>query len=344
MDFGLQLLSSAPSVSLSTTAANLNEASGMATIVATLSNSWGLPVTVDLSFGGTAQAGFDYNTSGAQILLLPGQTSGSITLTSLPDNLSEANESIAIDIAQVIGGSESGTQQVTVTISDDDPLPTVALSLGGGTTLAENGGQSVIVATLSAPSGQTVSVSLAFAGLAQCGGIDFSTLGTMLTIPAGQTSATLVLSSLDDTFDELQETITVTIQSATAGATAAVQPPMMLSISDDDAPTERVAVGHTVERAKRRHGASHRDALDLLWSERDGQPIAWWRSREQPDYSASSAVNHDSRRQLDRRDHARPVSATRSTKSNEAINVSLDRAGQRHARRCHFRLGHDHRR
>jgi len=234
VDFGMQLATSAPSVNLSAVNSSLSETGGATTVIATLSNSWGLPITVDVSFSGTALLSVDYQASAAQILILPGQTSGSITLTTVGDNLSEAAESITVDIASVSGGVENGTQQVSVTIVDDDPLPVVTLSLGGGSSLAENGGESLIVATLSSPSGQAVSVQLSFGGSA-VRGTDYSTLSTVLTIPAGQTVASLALSSLDDGLDELNESITAAIQSA-SGATPAVQAPVAWSISDDDAP------------------------------------------------------------------------------------------------------------
>ena len=158
MDFGLQPTTSAPLVTLSTTSNNLNETGGVTTVIATLSNSWGQPITVDLSYTGTAIRNVDYQASAAQILILPGQTSGSVTLTALGDNLSEAAESITVDITQVTGGAENGTQQVNVTIIDDDPLPLVTLDLIGRT-VAENGGVATVTASLSAAAGQPVTVT-----------------------------------------------------------------------------------------------------------------------------------------------------------------------------------------
>ena len=62
-------------------------------------------------------------------------------------------------------GTEDGVQQVTATITDDDAAPTVVLSLAG-TPLAEAGGVATVTATLSAVSGQDVTVDLGFSGTA----------------------------------------------------------------------------------------------------------------------------------------------------------------------------------
>ena len=60
-------------------------------------------------------------------------------------------------------GIEAGTQQVTAAITDDDPPPTVSLSLAGSP-LAENAGVATVTATLNALSGRDVTVQLGFGG------------------------------------------------------------------------------------------------------------------------------------------------------------------------------------
>ena len=233
MDFGLQPTTSAPLVTLSTTSNNLSETGGVTTVIATLSNSWGQPITVDLSYTGTAIGNVDYQASAVQILILPGQTSGSVTLTALGDNLSEAAESITVDITGVSGGAaENGTQQVNVTIVDDDPLPLVTLDLIGRT-VAENGGVATVTASLSAAAGQPVTVTLAFGGTAGLGS-DYSTSALQLVIPAGQTSASLLLTGLDDSSGEGNESITVDIASVSGGLENGIQR-VSATISDDDA-------------------------------------------------------------------------------------------------------------
>src|SRR2546428_12572065 len=94
---------------------------------ATLSAPSGLPVTVDLAFSGTATLTTDYTRSGTSIIIPPGSTTGSITLTAVQDALDEVDETIVVDISSVTNGTESGTQQVSAVIIDDDG-PTISIN------------------------------------------------------------------------------------------------------------------------------------------------------------------------------------------------------------------------
>ena len=110
---------------------------------------------------------------------------------------------------------------MNVTIVDDDPLPLVTLDLIGRT-VAENGGVATVTASLSAAAGQPVTVTLAFGGTAGLGS-DYSTSAFQLVIPAGQTSASLLLTGLDDSSGEGNESITVDIASVSGGLENGIQ-------------------------------------------------------------------------------------------------------------------------
>src|SRR5207249_5329391 len=115
-----------PTVTLSLSGSPMAEAGGVATVTATLSATSGQAVTINLAFSGTATLGSDYTNSGTSIVIPPGATNGTITMTAVQDSLDEVDETIVVDISSVTNGSESGTQQVTAAITDDDSPPTVA--------------------------------------------------------------------------------------------------------------------------------------------------------------------------------------------------------------------------
>ncbi|WP_440875138.1 Ig-like domain-containing protein [Thalassotalea sp. PLHSN55] len=137
---------SAPVVVLSTDTSNVAENGGTSTITATLSHGTYANVTVNLSYSGTATGGgTDYNTPSSSITINSGATSANATtgITAVDDAVIDADETIIIDVSSVTGGSatESGTQQQTVTITDDedgtapsfDSSPTLsAVSSNGG--------------------------------------------------------------------------------------------------------------------------------------------------------------------------------------------------------------------
>ncbi len=226
----------APSVVLNVTGSPLSENNGNATVTATLSNLTAQNVTINLNFTGTAVSGVDYSVSATSIVILAGQTSGAVTLTGLNDNIDELNEAIVVDVVDVTNGVESGTQQVTATISDDDLAPSVAITLAGSP-LAENGGVATVTATLSHPSSQNVTVQLGFAGDA-LGGVDYSTSTTAIVISAGQTSGVMALIGLNDNIDELNEAIVVDVVDVTNGVESGTQ--QVIATINDDEPTPSV--------------------------------------------------------------------------------------------------------
>ena len=99
------------------------------------------------------------------MVIAAGQLSGAITVTAVQDAIDEANETVLVDIIGVTNGTESGVQQASTAITDDDAVPTVMLSRSSGAIL-EAAGSSVFTALLSARSGRTVTIDLGFTGAA----------------------------------------------------------------------------------------------------------------------------------------------------------------------------------
>ncbi|MBN2890538.1 MAG: tandem-95 repeat protein, partial [Bacteroidales bacterium] len=113
----------APTVTLSASPANIAENGGVSTLTVTLSTATYEDVVVDLTYAGTATgSGTDYTAAASTITIVAGNTIGTTTVTSIDDMLSEGSETVIADIDAVNGGdaTEDGTQQATVTITDDD--------------------------------------------------------------------------------------------------------------------------------------------------------------------------------------------------------------------------------
>ena len=76
----------------------------------------------------------------------------------------EASEAIVVDIASVSGGngaSENGTQRASITLTDNDPVPEVSLSVSPSS-LSENGGSVTLTASLDRVASSATVVSLSF--------------------------------------------------------------------------------------------------------------------------------------------------------------------------------------
>ena len=221
---------SPPSVTLSLAGSPFAEPAGVATATATLSGPATVDVTVDLAFSGTAGNAIDYSASSSQIVIPAGMTTGSIDLTGIDDALVEGDETVIVDIDAVTNGTESGTQQVTGIIADDD-MPSVTLSLSGSP-FAENGGVATVSAALSMAAFMDVTIDLGFTGTAT-NGVDYVPSGVQILIPAGTTSGSITLTGSDDALVEPDESVIVDIITVSNAQESGTQQ-VSATILDDD--------------------------------------------------------------------------------------------------------------
>ncbi len=174
----------------------------------------------------------DYILSNTTIVIPPESESGSVTLTAVDDTLYERDETILIEVTGVINGSENGTQTQTVTIIDDDSPPNVTLSVGN-TTIAEKSGTTTVTATLSTVSGIDVSVTLGVNPISTATSTDYTLSGTSITIPKGGVSASVTLSAVNDSLNELDETVIIDVDEVKNGTEEGVQQ-QTVTILDED--------------------------------------------------------------------------------------------------------------
>ncbi|MGQ0621856.1 MAG: beta strand repeat-containing protein [Panacagrimonas sp.] len=226
-----------PTVTLAASPLSIAEAAGVSTLTATLSAASSLPVTVNLSYTGTASAGD--STRPASITIPAGSLSGTALVIATQDTLEEDDESLIVDIGSVSNATESGTQQRTLTIVDDDAAPTVTLA-ASPLSIAEAAGVSTLTATLSAASSQPVTVNLAYTGTASAAD---SSRPASIGIPAGSLSGTATITATQDTLDENDETLIVDISSVPNGKIGSPNSATVTIIDDDATPTVSFAVG-----------------------------------------------------------------------------------------------------
>jgi len=197
-----------PSVTLSVNNLSIAEEAGVATVTAMLSATTTETVTMILGFSGTAMGGgTDYTVSSSTITIAPGNLTGIATVTAVQDALDEVNETVIIDITSVTNGTESGTQQATVTITDDDAEP--SLSVNDPSVTEGNSGIKTLTftVTLSAASGRTVTVDYYTANGTATAGTDYNATSGALTFNPGETSKTVSVIANGDTVTEPDETL-----------------------------------------------------------------------------------------------------------------------------------------
>ena len=115
----IQVLSPPPKVSVSASPTQIHEG-GSATYTVTVSPAVFQSVTVRYAMSGTATLGSDYTLSGTpgQVTIPGGQTSASVTLNALTDNVKEKKETATMTLQSGTGYKLSKTNKATVSILD----------------------------------------------------------------------------------------------------------------------------------------------------------------------------------------------------------------------------------
>lgn len=200
----------------------------------------GRAVTVNYAVtGGTANVA-DATVVGAPgtLTFAPGQTSKTIDVTVEDDALDEADETVIVTLSTPGNATLGGIASHTLTITDNDNPPTVGFMAATANTNEGNTGTTTVnlVVTLSAPSGQNVSVPYVVDASSTANNpADYTIAASPLVIPAGMTSGNIVVTVKGDTLDEAPETVVVNLGPPT-NATLAGVTTETLTINDDDNP------------------------------------------------------------------------------------------------------------
>jgi hypothetical protein len=192
---------------------------GDATFTVSLSRSSTSAVTFTYAtVDGTADAEADYRSTSNNKTIPAGATSATITVKTTEDSLDEADETFHVLLSNVVNANLTDGDGLG-TIVDDDPTPT--LSINNPAAVSE-GANVVFTVSLSAVSGQPVTVHWATSNGDGSGGLDdavapgdYTAASDTLTIPAGSPSATITVKTVNDGEEENAEAFTVTLSSPT---------------------------------------------------------------------------------------------------------------------------------
>ncbi|MBL8825672.1 MAG: peptidylprolyl isomerase [Planctomycetaceae bacterium] len=238
-------------ISLNVLSTVIGENGGSAVVQITLSEAQSFPVTALLLTTGTATSN-DYAVSPAgYISTIPaGTTLTQFTLSAVDDLLSEPTETIEYSLWPYfgIGTVNPAASTATVTVIDNDPRG-VSLSVSN-TLLSEVGGSAAIIATLTEPSVNDVTITLSTGGTA--GVADYTRTPNTIVIPAGQVTGSLLVDAINDLLNEGNESIILNFASATEGFVAAQGgESVSLTIIDDDVPPQVSISASTTSFAER---------------------------------------------------------------------------------------------
>lgn len=193
--------------------------------------------TVDYSMAnGTATAGSDYTTSSGTLTFAPGETVKTVDVPILDDSTAEGAtaETLTITLSNPVG-LVLGTQSThTLSITDNDlPVVTIAANDSSASEAGPDAGQFTITRTGSTAA--ALSVGLARSGTA-ANTTDYASISTTQTIPIGASSVTVNVSPVNDSTNEGNETVILTV-ATNAAYTVGTPSSATVTIADDDRST-----------------------------------------------------------------------------------------------------------
>ena len=221
--------SAKPSVTITSSSSSIAENGGTSTLTISLSKAAAADIAATLSFSSTATLATDFSAV-QTVTITKGATSGTVTVTSIDDSVYEGNETLtatisSISMASYVIGSASST---SVSITEDETVPTVSLSASGTTVSEEGGGGITFTATIDqiAASNLVVSLNINIASRNQA---YVSNLPTSLdvTISAGSLSGTATYVPTNN--NSYDDTSTVNFNIASVSGSGAIGSTVLIS-------------------------------------------------------------------------------------------------------------------
>jgi hypothetical protein len=231
-----------PLVMISATDSNASEGAGnTGTFTVSLSHTRGADIVVNYSIGGTATNVTDYNSIGTSVTIPAGFTTGTITITPIDDNIYEGSETVILTMATGTGYSVGSPNSATVTIADNESMPTATITATDGFANETAGDTGTFTITLSCPSIYSTTVNYYSMGSTATNGTDYNTIGTSVTIPAGSTTGTITITPIDDDIYEGSETVCLFLASGTGYSVGMPNSATVTIVDNESMPVATIA-------------------------------------------------------------------------------------------------------
>jgi hypothetical protein len=204
------------------------------------------PLTVYYSVAGTATNGDDYNTLSGSVTIPAGETSTTIEINPIDDNVYEDTQTVILTINSDAAYTP-GIASAAINISSDDGPPVITFSSASSSGL-ENTSPATFEFTLSHPTEVDSHASFSFSGTADYGGVcsnDYAAYGGNLGMDFGGAGIhpTFNLTICDDGAVEDDETIVFSISNVFPTGSTQLGPIVThtYTILDNDKPRVKIS-------------------------------------------------------------------------------------------------------
>jgi hypothetical protein len=227
-----------------------NAGTTSAVFTVTLNAASGRTITVDYTtVDGTASAGSDYSAATGTLTFTPGQTTKTIMVNATGNGTVEPDETFSVALSNPSNVTITGATGSGIIADDDDPAHTT-LAIAQDVTVTEgNSGTSSASFTinLNAAAAGTITVSYATVAGTATEGDDYTNTAGTLTFTPGQTSKTVTIPVVGDTFNEINETLSLVLSNPTGGATLLDDTGALIIADNDPTPSVAIADASAIE-------------------------------------------------------------------------------------------------
>lgn len=235
-----------PTVQWGMAAFAVRENQATVNVSVTLSVASGRTILVDCAtIAGTASAGSDYMPITQTLTFAAGETSQVIVVGIIDDALDEENEGFTLSLTNPVNAILGTPGIASVTIQDDDPLPTVQLS-AATISVGEGEATAAVTVTLAAASSRTIFVDYETTSGTAVTGADYTPISGTLAFAPGETNQALAVVLLDDMLDEEDENFTIAIGNPVNATLGTPDSTQVTIIDNDPYPSIQLTVPATV--------------------------------------------------------------------------------------------------
>ena len=210
---GQLLTSTLPALSFDNINISVDEDGSQAALSVELSQASTVTVTVDYATSdNTAEAGDDYTDTSGTLTFTPGETVKAIIVPILDDAIYEPLERFNVTLSNPTGATLPTFPGAQVNIAVDESPPTASIA---NVTVGEGAGTMTLTLNLSHESSRSTPyrTQTSYIGGTATQGADYVNFlsggEARITVPAGDTQASLDITITDDTAAESSETITI---------------------------------------------------------------------------------------------------------------------------------------
>ncbi len=228
-----------PYAGFAATASSASESAGTAVMWVTLSTPATEPLSVDYAVtGGTAVSGTDFVLANGTLNFAVGDSALPVTITITNNTIVQSNRTVVLTLSNPVSAALDTQTVHTFTIVDDD-LPLVSI-VANQPNATEAGVAGQFTVSRTGPTTAALAVNFSTTGSTATSGTDYTSIGTSVTIPIGQSSAVINVNPLQDALSEVTETVLVTL-TTNAAYTVGSPSTATVNIADDDRPIVNIA-------------------------------------------------------------------------------------------------------